>query len=186
MRTVRQDAWSDAEDRLLAETVLSYIQSGRTQLEAFREISEKLSRTKAACGFRWNALIRKQYESEIEKAKRIRKGEQPIKNSIQQGFFIGKSKGAERLEQDDGFPVQKSVGEIIDTIISQLAYVKEQIPSLLQTATEDASSNEKLDRLKLEYDSLKTDYSRLKEDYDAFMTSIDRLRQNSLRETDNN
>lgn len=73
MNTTRQDAWTKDEDIILAETVLRYIREGRTQLEAFNEVAKKLSRTSAACGFRWNATIRKQYESAIQFAKEERK-----------------------------------------------------------------------------------------------------------------
>ncbi len=69
----RQDAWTSDEDILLAETVLRYIREGKTQLEAFKEVGGKLSRTSAACGFRWNATLRKQYEEAIQLAKQNRK-----------------------------------------------------------------------------------------------------------------
>src|SRR5690625_1900935 len=73
MNTTRQDAWTKDEDILLAETVLRYIREGKTQLEAFKDVAEKLSRTSAACGFRWNATIRKKYENAIRFAKEARK-----------------------------------------------------------------------------------------------------------------
>ncbi len=73
MQGNRQDAWNYDEDILLAETVLRYIREGRTQLEAFKEVGRKLSRTSAACGFRWNATLRKQYEEAIQIAKKNRK-----------------------------------------------------------------------------------------------------------------
>ncbi|MFA1818672.1 RsfA family transcriptional regulator [Virgibacillus oceani] len=73
MNATRQDAWSKDEDIILAETVLRYIREGRTQLEAFKEVAKKLSRTSAACGFRWNATIRKQYQGAILTAKEDRK-----------------------------------------------------------------------------------------------------------------
>ncbi|MDC3416492.1 RsfA family transcriptional regulator [Aquibacillus salsiterrae] len=73
MTNSRQDAWSQDEDVLLAETVLRYIREGKTQLEAFREVGKRLSRTPAACGFRWNATIRKQYQQAVELAKKDRK-----------------------------------------------------------------------------------------------------------------
>lgn len=69
MNDTRQDAWTEEEDRLLADTVLQCIQEGRTQLEAFKEVAEKLSRTAAACGFRWNAKIRKQCQEQVQAAK---------------------------------------------------------------------------------------------------------------------
>lgn len=73
MNSTRQDAWTKDEDVLLAETVLRYIREGKTQLEAFKDVAEQLSRTPAACGFRWNATIRKQYQEAIEQAKKDRK-----------------------------------------------------------------------------------------------------------------
>lgn len=73
MPTNRQDAWSNDEDLLLAEVVLRHIREGGTQLQAFEEVGKKLSRTAAACGFRWNSYVRKQYKSGIELAKKQRK-----------------------------------------------------------------------------------------------------------------
>lgn len=73
MSTTRQDAWTQDEDLLLAEVVLRHIREGGTQLQAFEEVGKRLSRTAAACGFRWNSSIRKQYKSGIELAKKQRK-----------------------------------------------------------------------------------------------------------------
>ncbi|MDZ5470684.1 RsfA family transcriptional regulator [Bacillus sp. 31A1R] len=73
MPTNRQDAWSQDEDILLAEVVLRHIREGGTQLQAFEEVGRQLSRTSAACGFRWNSYVRKQYKSAIELAKKQRK-----------------------------------------------------------------------------------------------------------------
>lgn len=73
MNATRQDAWTKDEDIMLAETVLRYIREGKTQLEAFKEVAKQLSRTSAACGFRWNATIRKHYQGAIQTAKQERK-----------------------------------------------------------------------------------------------------------------
>ncbi|HLQ72239.1 MAG TPA: RsfA family transcriptional regulator [Bacillota bacterium] len=73
MKVTRQDAWSEEEDIILAETVLRYIREGKTQLEAFKDVARELSRTSAACGFRWNASIRKKYQDAITQAKEKRK-----------------------------------------------------------------------------------------------------------------
>ncbi|MFC0296191.1 RsfA family transcriptional regulator [Geobacillus jurassicus] len=69
----RQDAWSHEEDVLLAETVLQYIREGKTQLAAFEDVGRQLHRTAAACGFRWNAEVRKRHLDAIEQAKKQRK-----------------------------------------------------------------------------------------------------------------
>lgn len=73
MSKPRQDAWTKDEDILLAEIVLQHIRDGKTQLEAFKQAGEALSRTPAACGFRWNATIRKKYTEAINLAKKSRK-----------------------------------------------------------------------------------------------------------------
>jgi prespore-specific regulator len=70
---VRQDAWSHEDDLLLAETVLRHIREGSTQLNAFEEVGDRLNRTSAAVGFRWNAIVRQKYEQAIQLAKKHRK-----------------------------------------------------------------------------------------------------------------
>ncbi len=73
MLKVRQDAWTEENDLLLAETVLRHIREGSTQLNAFEEVGDVLNRTSAACGFRWNAVVRNDYIEAIELAKKQRK-----------------------------------------------------------------------------------------------------------------
>ncbi|PGB57646.1 precorrin-3B C(17)-methyltransferase [Bacillus anthracis] len=74
----RQDSWTNDNDLLLASTVLQNICNGGTQLAAFKEVAKLLNRTPAACGFRWNSYVRKQYQEEIQQAKQNRK----VGNSI--------------------------------------------------------------------------------------------------------
>lgn len=69
----RQDSWTNDNDLLLASTVLQNIRNGGTQLAAFKEVAKLLTRTPAACGFRWNSYLRKQYQVEIRQAKQNRK-----------------------------------------------------------------------------------------------------------------
>ncbi|WHY87978.1 RsfA family transcriptional regulator [Neobacillus novalis] len=83
MSPTRQDAWSQDEDLLLAEVVLRYIREGGTQLQAFEEVGKQLSRTSAACGFRWNSYVRKQYKSGIELAKKQRKELKKQENPVE-------------------------------------------------------------------------------------------------------
>ena len=82
---VRQDAWTDENDLLLAETVLRHVREGSTQLNAFEEVGDKLNRTSAACGFRWNAVVRHNYEKALSLAKKQRKQRQRILGKEQGG-----------------------------------------------------------------------------------------------------
>jgi prespore-specific regulator len=82
---VRQDAWTDEDDLLLAETVLRHVREGSTQLNAFEEVGDKLNRTSAACGFRWNAVVRHRYEKALQLAKKQRKQRQRVLGKDQGG-----------------------------------------------------------------------------------------------------
>ncbi|MDI3256123.1 MAG: RsfA family transcriptional regulator [Kyrpidia sp.] len=73
MKTMRQDAWTAEDDTRLAEIVLRHIREGSTQLAAFEEAAEQLNRTAAACGYRWNACVRKHCQPAIDIAKKQRK-----------------------------------------------------------------------------------------------------------------
>lgn len=72
MTKTRQDAWTNKEDELLSQIVLTYIRAGNTQMRAFEKAGIQLNRTPAACGFRWNAFLRKRFEAEVKEAKMIR------------------------------------------------------------------------------------------------------------------
>lgn len=69
MKTIRQDAWTPEDDAELAEIILRHIREGSTQLAAFEEGAQALKRTSAACGYRWNACVRKQFLAAIDFAK---------------------------------------------------------------------------------------------------------------------
>ncbi len=87
MMKVRQDAWTEEDDLLLAETVLRHVREGSTQLNAFEEVGDKLNRTSAACGFRWNAVVRHNYEKALQLAKKQRK---------QRHRLLGKDQGGKK------------------------------------------------------------------------------------------
>lgn len=65
----RSDAWTPEDDTKLAEIVLRHIRDGSTQLNAFVESANLLGRTPAACGYRWNGVVRRHFENEIKRAK---------------------------------------------------------------------------------------------------------------------
>ncbi len=66
----RKDQWTVSDDEKLAEIVISYVQNGKTQLEAFEEAAQQLGRTKQACGFRWNKTLRLQYGQVLESVRK--------------------------------------------------------------------------------------------------------------------
>ncbi|WP_240416679.1 hypothetical protein [Paenibacillus periandrae] len=70
----QRNDWSEQEDTTLAEIVLNHLRIGSTQLKAFEEASQRLiTRSVAACGFRWNSTIRKKIKDQIENARKLNK-----------------------------------------------------------------------------------------------------------------
>ncbi|MCY0901474.1 MAG: RsfA family transcriptional regulator [Firmicutes bacterium] len=69
----RSDAWTPEDDVTLAELVLKHIREGSTQLIAFDEAASLLGRTSAACGYRWNGVVRRHYDEAIREAKQVRR-----------------------------------------------------------------------------------------------------------------
>lgn len=98
MATKRQDVWKADEDELLVDTILRFIRDKKTQTEALEVVSKKLGRTTAACGFRWNSVLRKKYKEEIEQAK-MESGKTPEKTKKDKDTAITYEKVRQFLDQ---------------------------------------------------------------------------------------
>ncbi|RPF55532.1 RsfA family transcriptional regulator [Aquisalibacillus elongatus] len=175
MVKVRQDAWSHEDDLLLAETVLRHIREGSTQLNAFEEVGDKLNRTAAACGFRWNAEVRQNYEKAIDLAKRQRKQRKQSEKQKQAVTRKMKTVASKASYSNADSPS-------IDSIIAQLQELKSN--EVKVNAAEVEQLKEENDRLKednmsLERDleKLKNEYETLQEDYQTFISIMERARK---------
>ncbi|SDM62720.1 transcription factor, RsfA family [Fictibacillus solisalsi] len=178
MTVVRQDAWNQEEDVLLAEVVLRHIREGSTQLAAFEEVGEKLSRTSAACGFRWNSLIRKRYESAIAIAKRQRKERSKGKSTHEESNVHMLDQA---VKQED-YRVAKEKVLSLDDVIVFLKNFK---------SSEERRSDQELIKLRNQVEELKSqnaqyqthlqklnhEYKLVCEDYKALIEIMDRARK---------
>ena len=196
---VRQDAWTEENDLLLAETVLRHVREGSTQLNAFEEVGDKLDRTSAACGFRWNAVVRHQYEKALQLAKKQRKQRQRI---------LGKDQGGKKkllysppvsstteieaavissnpiIEQDHAVDDVSMTEVVIDAVPSNETYYApvteinlEHVISYLQTLKH---SSIQLDILRNENERLKRENAQIKSRNDELERKINHLEQNSV------
>ncbi|MEW9139281.1 RsfA family transcriptional regulator [Bacillus wiedmannii] len=128
----RHDSWTSDNDLLLARIVLQNIGSGRTQLAAFKEVAKQLARTPAACGFRWNSYVRKQYEKEIQQAKQNRK----IGNNISLSQ-LKKETNSLSLTLDDIVMFLQNYKEVneLTNFKNQIKYLEAENQSLSQRVT---------------------------------------------------
>ncbi|PZE22666.1 RsfA family transcriptional regulator [Paenibacillus xerothermodurans] len=188
MTAIRQDAWSDEDDLILAEVTLRHIREGSTQLSAFEEVGEKIGRTAAACGFRWNSFVRKKYEAAIQIAKAQRqKRNQQKKHSA----FAAVSGSVAVLETGDTIKPGEPVSEeaiSIDAVIRFLRQWKsnyyDMSRHIRQLEKEISEKQDELDRLRAENDILskqvnevETDYRVVNDDYKALIQIMDRARK---------
>ena len=183
MTIARQDAWTHDEDLLLAEVVLRHIREGSTQLKAFEEVGKQLSRTSAACGFRWNSFVRKQYKSGIELAKKQRK-EQVVNNPEMEMDSVAV---AENVTIEEKTPEHEDKESItLQEVILYLTKMDEFFQ--LDNKEKERISERSLflerenDRLLEENVLLKENLKAVEEDYRALMQIMERARKLSVQE----
>ncbi|WP_054711421.1 RsfA family transcriptional regulator [Bacillus sp. JCM 19041] len=185
---IRQDAWSHEDDVLLAETVLNHIKEGSTQLKAFDEVGDALNRTSAACGFRWNAVVRQKHLSNIDQAKRERKER---KRELSPSYFQPKTIERAHIIEPSFYRTQSNVSSstTIDSIITQLRQLglqTEQSNSLKsendRLRTELKKTASKLHDLETMLARNKQEHSMIEEDYQSLISIMNRARRMAILE----
>ncbi|MDB5052308.1 MAG: precorrin-3B C17-methyltransferase [Bacilli bacterium] len=199
MSAVRQDAWSDDDDLILAEVTLRHIREGGTQLSAFEEVGERIGRTSAACGFRWNSYVRKKYEPAIQIAKAQRQKRNQLKRqtaSSLQGLTGMVEVSAmeiadlkmprnDRMERNDAITEELiSIDAVIRFLRQWKVTYQEMTRHTRSLEKELHETQEQLDRIKKENDKLnkqynvvETDYRVVNDDYRALIQIMDRARK---------
>ncbi len=186
MTAARQDAWSPDDDLILAEVTLRHIREGSTQLSAFEEVGQRIARTSAACGFRWNGCVRKRYNEAIGLAKQQRQKRNYLKK---QGISLS---GSERLNVEEGESGKQELLSAeslsLESIIRYLRQWKntvqemsKQIRHLEKELKEKeeriAGLSETNERLSKEVNEVQTDYQVVNDDYKALIRIMDRARK---------
>lgn len=193
MVKVRQDAWSHEDDLLLAETVLRHIREGSTQLNAFEEVGDKLNRTSAACGFRWNAEVRMKYDNAIDLAKRQRKEKKRAMVAniprVRKPVITLPENHEEDTVGNVEFgeitpPTLKEPSINMGMVIQYLKEVKKDYyasnqskVSLEQTKKENLHLKEQINALEKQLAQTESQLSTIQEDYQAFIQIMDRARK---------
>lgn len=187
MTIARQDAWSQDEDLLLAEVVLRHIREGSTQLKAFEEVGKQLSRTSAACGFRWNSFVRKQYKSGVELAKKQRK-EQVVRDTSFEAEV--KENVGELNEQEIATEwIRETPSASTISLQEVISYLTKMDESFKIDREEKERSSQRSyyleqenDRLREENGLLRENLRVVEEDYRALMQIMERARKLSVLE----
>jgi len=180
----RQDAWTEDDDLVLAEVTLRHIREGGTQLAAFEEVGQRLGRTAAACGFRWNSTVRKRYDAAIAIAKGQR---QQLKKLGRIGQVTAQA-DTEIAEETAVFSLPKETISIpdldeeqqIETAIRLLTNQKETVRKLNQLEQLLQSKEMEIKELREENDRIKKELETVQdvsEDYKALLQIMERARK---------
>ncbi|AZV42161.1 RsfA family transcriptional regulator [Peribacillus asahii] len=190
MSIARQDAWSQDEDLLLAEVVLRYIREGSTQLRAFEEVGKQLSRTPAACGFRWNSFVRKQYKSGIELAKKQRKENKGQRDARLEEKLEREVENMHECTQQVEFVEENKMSDSVSfqEIVSYLKKMDETVRLYEQEKQQRAEEFGDLQRenqqLREEIKVLQSQLVVVEEDYRALLHIMERARKLIIHEDD--
>ncbi len=196
MTAVRQDAWSAEDDLILAEVTLRHIREGSTQLAAFEEVGEKIARTSAACGFRWNSYVRKKYNEAIQIAKQQRQKRNYLKKQSYGATSQVSSIATVELEERTIKPdIALDEGLSVDAVIRFLRNWKSTYQDLsrqIKFYEKDFKDKEdeilrlrtENDRLLKEVSSVQTDYRVVNDDYKTLIQIMDRARRLTVLASD--
>jgi len=189
MSAVRQDAWTEEDDLILAEVTLRHIREGSTQLTAFEEVGERIGRTSAACGFRWNSFVRKKYETAIQNAKAQRQKRSHLRKTASATPALSSLSILDSVDSPllrmDGLSED---GMSIDAVIRFLRHWKTAFQELTRQAKQlerqVQESRDELNRLREENERkekhvnhVETDYRVVNDDYKALLQIMDRARK---------
>ena len=180
MPTTRQDAWTHDEDLLLAEVVLRHIRDGGTQLQAFEEVGRQLSRTAAACGFRWNSYVRKQYKSGIELAKKQRKEvKKPIGHDFDDNMIEIVEEARAQMIDHDGQQALSfvTVVDFLKGLYEKAEKHKDQSVNLDQYKGKIKALEKQARDLTSENEKLTKELKMIEEDYRALIEIMERARK---------
>lgn len=191
MSAIRQDAWSEDDDLILAEVTLRHIREGSTQLSAFEEVGERIGRTAAACGFRWNSFVRKKYEAAIQIAKAQRQKRSQMKKHAVATSAISSTSSLATLESMDPIGKTESFTEeslSFETVIRFLRHWKSTYQEMnrqirhLERELQDKQEElmqvcKEKDRLLKQVSEVETDYRVVNDDYKALIQIMDRARK---------
>jgi prespore-specific regulator len=177
MSAIRQDAWSSEDDLILAEVTLRHIREGSTQLQAFEEVGEKIGRTAAACGFRWNSSVRKKYVAAIQIAKAQRQKRSHVRKPTMD-VEHHMSSSIESTEESISFEsiiryLRQWKGNQSE-LVRQLRGLERE---LMDKDGELLRLREENKKLSSQVNSVQTDYRVVNDDYKALIQIMDRARK---------
>ena len=146
-------------------------------MKAFEEVGKGVTRTAAACGFRWNSFVRKQFKQEIEAAKKTRK--EMKKAGPEEDRSVVPYSDAGKAEADDGKDL--SLHEVI-AYLAELAGMLEEysIDSYKELQRAHEMLKKHADVLMEEKKKLEEQYKMIESEYYGLLEVLEKARKFSV------
>lgn len=106
----RYDGWTEEQDRIVIDGIIDGISEGKSQLRCFEEIGERIKRSPAAVGFRWNKVLRHEHNKKVAESKMQQRQKRGL-NSQTQRVSI-------KVSQLDR--IEESMKEILELLIMRV------------------------------------------------------------------
>ncbi|MCH7320515.1 RsfA family transcriptional regulator [Solibacillus sp. MA9] len=177
MTKSRQDAWIEENDALLAEAVIRHVKEGSTQLNAFEEAGDLLNRTAAACGFRWNAVVRRIYEEDLSQAKKERKERMRLMNQATKRRTTPLYLLPSNEEQPMSIPLSALSLDIVIAYLVRLQHNNSSEHDVLKWRKLTTLLTEQKQQLEQQLHALQKENKAIKEDYEQFVSIMNRARR---------
>lgn len=177
MTKTRQDAWVEENDALLAEAVIRHVKEGSTQLNAFEEAGDLLNRTAAACGFRWNAVVRRIYEEDLAQAKKERKERMRLMNQATKRRTTPLYLLPSNEEQPMSIPLSALSLDIVIAYLVRLQHNNSSEQDVLKWRKLTTLLTEQKQQLEQQLLALQKENKAIKEDYEQFVSIMNRARR---------
>lgn len=156
-------------------------------MAAFEEVGEKIGRTSAACGFRWNSCVRKKYEAAIQLAKAQRQkrnylkkqplGAQVASLTLQEGEdadLKGEMLTEESLSMDMVIRYLRQMRNNVQEMTRQIKHMEKELQEKEEYCARLQRENEELSK---QVNVVETDYRTVNDDYKALIQIMDRARR---------
>lgn len=191
MTKERKDTWTKKHDELLAKLVLDHLGNGSTQTKAFKEAAEKLNRTAAACGYRWNAVLRNEFDKELREVKgkkaagkkaSNKKGD--VKSGIKEVKLEKREKKSSKpalTSLQEGFAASPVNDARKDSSPDSTTEIKVKVKHLLEAfeAFDGELPISELTKIQQENERLHKENHELKEEIRSVYLILDRLRRSA-------
>lgn len=188
--TTAQKPYTDNEDFKIVQVIFENMEKGLTIGTSFNQLAEELGRSASGVAFRWNAVIKKNFKSEYEEAKRKASKKVSKPKGNKKNKRLGKPRGTYNTKKKKAILEEQQISETFESdtpqstivspskteVIDKPAVTTEEFKQATDFVTQVTELIEKNKALQLENESFKALNMIDKKSYDELKEENERLK----------